>query len=288
MGKGGELCSPPFAIMYLPLFMIRTRDFFLFLLTVLFLVVGISATVVQDLAPLGGQAGTAILSMPAEIPPPVDGVEAVVVSAPQLDRPSLLAQMKAKVAALGGVVIASVTPEPEAPIPAEEETPAAVADAPLLCPGYQNASWADFPGAQFKEVEGARVVYREGVPVPPVINPIEATGTIALPPVSTDIVLAQLPMRTSPLSVPACLPQDVVGIATDGSLIRNNEVALYTVFGSETLVGYALDGFPIYGVNAGAATDACGGMMVGGIYRYYLSTDREHIIHCFSGTPATL
>jgi hypothetical protein len=270
--------------------MIRTRDFFLFLLTVLFLVVGISATVVHDVAPLGSQAGSAILSMPEEIPPPVEGVKAVVVSAPELDRPSLLAQMKAKVAALGGVVVASVTSEPEAAAtPEDEETPALVTtDTSLECGGYQNVAWASFPGAQFKEVEGARLVYREGAPVPVVESTVEATGTIALPPVSTDIVLAQLPLRTSPLATPSCIPQDVVGIATDGSLIRNNEVALYTVFGSGTLVGYALDGFPIYGVNAGAATDACGGMIVGGIYRYYLSTDREHILHCFSGTPVSL
>lgn len=269
--------------------MIRTRDFFLFLLTVLFLVIGISVTAVQDLSPITGQVGTAFLSMPEEIPPPVEGVEAVVVNAPTPDRPSLLAQMRAKVAALGGVVVASVTAEPEVPVSESEEVlPVVVADTPLQCPGYQSVAWAGFPGAHFKEVEGARIVYRAGAPVVPVITPVEATGTIALPPLPTDVILAQLPLRTSPLPAPSCLPHDVVGIAIDGSLIRNDEVALYTVFGSETRVGYALDGFPIYGVNAGARTDACGGMMVEGIYRYYLSTDREHILHCFSGTPVSL
>ncbi|MBY0310345.1 hypothetical protein K2Q16_04345 [Patescibacteria group bacterium] len=268
--------------------MIRTRDFFLFALTVLFLVVGISATIVQDLSLPSGQTGMVLLSMPDELPSPVEGHEAVVVSAPEPDRPSLLASMKAKVAALGGVVVASVTPDPVQSTAGGEEEVAEVEDAPLLCAGYEDVVWAGFAGAQFKEVEGARIVYREGVSVVPVTPTDMSTGTIALPPVSTDSILAQLPLRTSPFPSPACLPQDVVGIATDGSLIRNNEVALYTVFGSETLVGYALDGFPIYGVNAYAKTDACGGIMVGGMYRYFLSTEREHILHCFSGAPVSL
>jgi hypothetical protein len=84
------------------------------------------------------------------------------------------------------------------------------------------------------------------------------------------------------------LPTDVVGIAQDGSLIRESEMALYGVFGGETLVGYALDGFPIYGSNPGAATDHCGGMMVGGQYRYYLSPERDSVINCFAGVPVTL
>lgn len=286
LGKGGEQSSPPFAIM--SLLMIRTRDFFLFALTVLFLVVGISATVVRDLGPLSTQTGAAILSMPEELPPPVEGVKAVVVSAPALDRTSLLAQMKAKVAALGGEITASVAPELPAATPEGEEIPAVVSDTPLVCTGYRSVAWVGFPGAKFKEVEGARIVYRDGVPVTPIVSTVGATGTSALPPVPADEVLVQLPLRTSPLATPSCIPQDVVGIATDGSLIRNNEVALYTVFGSETLVGYALDGFPIYGVSTGGSVDACGGMIAGGMYRYYLSLEREYILNCFSGTPVSL
>jgi hypothetical protein len=185
-------------------------------------------------------------------------------------------------------VVENVTPEPETPVTENDVVPAEVTNEPLLCAGYQEVQWAGFPGAQFKEVEGARLVYRLGVPVEPINLVSDATSTIPVPPTSTDVVLAQLPLRTSPLSSPTCLPHDVVGIATDGSLIRNNEVALYTVFGGETLIGYALDGFPLYGVDDDAGTDSCGGVMVGGMYRYFLSLEREHILHCFSGTPVSL
>jgi hypothetical protein len=69
--------------------------------------------------------------------------------------------------------------------------------------------------------------------------------------------------------------------------MRNNELALYTVFGPDTLVGYSLDGFPIYGPST-VATDSCGGAMVGGVYRYVLSAERPGLLTCFAATPARL
>jgi hypothetical protein len=97
----------------------------------------------------------------------------------------------------------------------------------------------------------------------------------------------QLPTRTTPSTNPTCLASDVIGIATDGSLIRNNEVGLYGIFGADTLIGYALDGFPIYGAGVGAV-DACGGVVVSGVYRYQIQLKNETIINCFAGTPVSL
>jgi hypothetical protein len=79
----------------------------------------------------------------------------------------------------------------------------------------------------------------------------------------------------------------VIGITIGGSLIRNNEVGVYGVFGGDTLVGYALDGFPIYGTS-GQKTDICGGGMIGGQYRYMISSSRGTIINCFAGTPVAI
>ena len=87
--------------------------------------------------------------------------------------------------------------------------------------------------------------------------------------------------------MPTCLYSDVVGIAQDGSLIRNNEVGLYSVFGSDTLIGYALDGFPIYG-KIKESGDKCGGSVVNGQYRYSLSDQREFILNCFSAPPVRM
>jgi len=82
-----------------------------------------------------------------------------------------------------------------------------------------------------------------------------------------------------------CLNSSVVGIALDGSLIKNNENGLYNIFSKESLVGYARDGFPIYGLNNSVKTDTCGGTIEGGQYRYYLSTERNGVLGCFSGSP---
>jgi hypothetical protein len=79
----------------------------------------------------------------------------------------------------------------------------------------------------------------------------------------------------------------VIGISKNGSLIRNTDVAGYGSFGGDTLVGYALDGFPIYGA-ADKRTDICGGLMEDGQYRYQISNSRDTIITCYVGSPISL
>ena len=82
-------------------------------------------------------------------------------------------------------------------------------------------------------------------------------------------------------------PSDVIGIALDGSLIKNNEYSLYSIFREETLIGYALDGFPIYGQSE-VSTDECGGILADNQYRYYLSKERKAVLYCYSGTPVEI
>jgi len=97
--------------------------------------------------------------------------------------------------------------------------------------------------------------------------------------------VAWLPAFKSSGGAENCLNSSVVGIALDGSLIRNNENSLYSIFSKETLLGYARDGFPIYGLNNTAKLDTCGGVMEGGQYRYYLSAERDGVLGCFSAAP---
>jgi hypothetical protein len=104
---------------------------------------------------------------------------------------------------------------------------------------------------------------------------------------ATPFVRLEVPKTVLP-SAPTCIASDVVGVAIDGSLIRNDEYALYGVFGEGTLIGYALDGAGIYGQTNSIATDACGGVVIDGSYRYYLSGERPAVIGCFGAVPQVI
>ncbi len=269
----------------------RTRDLFLVGVIVLFLLSAIGLTWWQQLARDVSDVATAWLGYETTVSVPAS-TTAIVVNEVAENRPARLAAMQERVAAELGVPRsvpettapttasgASDTPtEPEVVAIEEESTQA---DAGVqLCPNYTLARVAWSPhGILFQESEGVRVVFRDvtdSTPVDLADAQLERT------------VLAQLPLRQFPLPTTQCLPTDVIGIAQDGSLIRNNEVALYGIFRAETVIGYALDGFPIHGANPGAPVDSCGGMVVDGQYRYYLDNNRDGLINCFAGIPVTL
>jgi hypothetical protein len=258
----------------------RTRDFLLFLLTVAFLVIGIASTIGIDLSVARQQA--ALVSFNQGSGEEVI-YQAVLPEAAPDTRVSRITELKDKVAAFLGVN-KDVFVETEEEVVVEEVVAAADLGSIQTCSNYAplNVAWSP-SNLNFEIVEGARIVYRE-VATPAIVPVPTSTSTEALPIfVARDVVL-QLPLRTAPLANKTCLSSDVVGIALDGSLIRNNEQGLYGVFGESTLIGYALDGFPIYGLSKQAA-DSCGGSMSSGEYRYYLSSEREGILGCFSGVP---
>jgi hypothetical protein len=155
------------------------------------------------------------------------------------------------------------------------------------CPGFTEyvGVWP-VEGVSIDVVEGARLVYQDIVSEYE-LAPTTATSGTVLPPDTQRDVLLQLPIRTASMPGISCLASDVIGVAKDGSLIRNNEASLYGVFGSNTLIGYTLDGFPIYGM-ADFAGDACGGQTVNGQYGYYLSANRKEILNCFVAVPISL
>lgn len=258
--------------------MFRTRDFILVFTTVVFLLVAISATVWHSL-----------LSTPFE----ALGIElvaetqsehsAVIAESSEMTRGDRLASLKQKIGQGGVVISAAAVPEP-----ALEETELVVT-APVEILGEQRCPLYSPYGGQwpsatlvFAVVEGSRIVYTETIP--DVVSVDTSSTSIDVAPTSVRTVYAQLPVRSIPSLSISCVQSDVIGVAQDGSLIRNNEAGLYGVFGSDTLIGYALDGFPIYG-SSGAPTDSCGGTVVAGQYRYQLSPDRDVIINCYSAAP---
>ena len=145
------------------------------------------------------------------------------------------------------------------------------------CSLYQASGglW-DARGVKMVVSEGARVFYRDGT----------ATASVGSTTTPTREVLAELPLRKNG-SGSYCIPSDVIGITENGYLIRNNEVNLFTSYGGNSLIGYALDGLPIYGAS-GSKVDECGGAVVGGQYRYVLDAGRATVIACYAGTPIAI
>ena len=72
----------------------------------------------------------------------------------------------------------------------------------------------------------------------------------------------------------------------NGQLIFNGEVSAYQGRGNNELIGYARDGYPIYGLTAGEV-DACGGLETPAGYRYVVSSDRSHLLGCYKAAPQT-
>lgn len=265
-----------------------TRDFAIFLGLVAFLLAGITATGTSDMY-WGGQ-GAAVAEF-ADTPTEEVTYSAVLpTEEPGEARADRVRTLSAKVGDFLAVVGEAVLPEPEPEptvVAGAGEEDSAVYGAVMTCSEYgrSNPIWTP-QGLEFEVVEGALLVYREQtVLAEPVVD--EASTTISLMPTTEREVVLQLPHRLFATGANVCLGTDVVGIALDGSLIRNTDYTAYRVFGSETQIGYALDGYAIYG-SASFATDTCGGSDVSGEYRYYLSNEREGVLGCFSATPASL
>lgn len=256
--------------------MFRTRNYAVALGTLSLLAVsGTLAYVLPDVMAYGQTAGVAFSEDTSE------SFSATTEQPEVTSREDLLSAMRKKIAGRKNIVAVAETKEPE--VTTEEETPvpeegAKEESGELRCTGYQtaNIAWSS-AGVKIEEVEGARLVYKEGTPT--------MVGSTSIP---TRDTLAQLPLRTLPSSADNCIATDVVGISKSGALMRNTEVLAYSGFGASVLVGYALDGFPIYGGAHSGSVDKCGGATVGGQYRYFVGSDQETVINCFSASPIRL
>lgn len=263
--------------------MFRTRDFILVFTIVVFLVMAIGVTFWQSAGSAGapGNQLTLVNSVATQ-----DGAIADVPE--ELSRTDRVAQMKAKIAERGEVIGAPETLMPDDEQEVATEVTLATTSEALLSVEQRCALYAAFAGAwpsteiQFEVVEGSRIVFTEQAAP---ISTSASTSLIAAVPQRTTYL--QLPIRSVPSPAISCVASDVIGVAQDGSLIRNSEVGLYGVFGQDTLIGYALDGFPIYG-RSEKSTDSCGGVVEAGQYNYYIAADREVIINCFAAAPAKI
>lgn len=255
--------------------MLRTRDFILLFTTVVFLVMAIGVTWFTQSPP----SEQTIPSAP-EAPADVSGV-VTAVSETTMTRAERLAALRAKIADSELVIAAPVDNSPAVVPENGLATSSVTLSTPITCAGYITPAEPGWPATAIEviEAEGVRQYFTtETVTV--------TQGTTTSEVIRRDVLLA-LPLRTTPLSQPSCIPTDIIGVALDGSLIRNSESGLYAIFSSETLIGYALDGFPLYGTGS-APVDQCGGRQVANQYRYELSPTRSVILNCFASQPQPL
>lgn len=254
--------------------MLRTRDYFLLLVTIVFLLVAISATILTQT-----NADEKKFEKATLVPESDSEYSVVVTDDFEAERADRLASLREKIERDGSLFIYETPPTPE------PETEEAVEDGialteELRCANYSlyTSAWSA-AGVEFTEVEGVRLVFRETAQ-----TQVVGTSTQSQP---QREILAELPVRSVPFGAYSCIPSNVIGITIGGALIYNDNAQLFAPFAEGTLLGYALDGFPIYGTSA-APTDACGGRTVAGSYRYQLSTERDTVVNCFVGRPIQL
>lgn len=256
----------------------RTRDFILIFTAITFLVSAIGVTVFmqESRVDLTVETNQALQQQLAAVG--VEDYSARISTREELTRSQRVEQMREKIAQSAELrapdPVSEEVPEDEplaTTTPAEELAVAAELD---QCPSFvQYLGFWDARGLSVVDTEGATLVIRQ-------TQSLTGSSTQA-------VTVLQLPKRLAPAPGQSCINSDVIGIANDGSLIRNDELALYSVFSSDTRIGYALDGFPIYGTGS-QIVDECGGRIQNGQYRYELQPDREVVINCFSAAPVSL
>ncbi len=271
--------------------MIRTRDVFLFVTVLVFLLVAIGNVLLFSNSDKKVEEETFV----AFISGNNDGTAITTIRT--LDREKNIQRLKEKIANSSELVTPS--PSVESAINSSSDTVSSQLDSSS---GVQRCLYPDdalalVPRWPLKDVEvgvaeGARVVTQLVTLEAPNILGQQGTSSTSTPKVvpsvqNTTRTLLQMPIIPIKNTEVSCVPSEVVGVTLRGLLIFNGDVNAYRGASSETLIGYARDGFPIYGMYDGEV-DACGGYDSSTGYRYTLSPDRDYVVGCYVGTPQKL
>ena len=119
-----------------------------------------------------------------------------------------------------------------------------------------------------------------------IVHTVETSSSSASTTVITTILM-NIPQNPLVTGSAHCVPSDVIGVTLSGKLMRNADTQFYRAYGPNYLIGYARDGFPIYG-SYGGETDSCGGYMDPSGYRYSITPKNDFIVGCFVADPAML
>lgn len=263
--------------------MIRTRDFVLFIAILLFLGVGIATTV------FNGRSD-------ADVPNSLTLTEGASTAGglqedTLLDRSSTIARLREKIKNSDTVIAVSpsVTADTAAVEQSEDFTDAAAPgglqrciagdDSLALVPSWPlNKTEFLVEGTTRSVITTKQVVVRTNVSTTsPAAEMIETVTT----------ALLTMPLLPVKLAVAACVPSEVIGVSERGMLLFNRDMRAYSSVPENVRIGYARDGFPIYGVYSGEV-DQCGGYEHPTGYRYTVSPEREYVIGCYVAEPQAL
>ena len=259
--------------------MLRTRDLVLYVLVVLFLVIGITATwqLGEDAPSIDNVAAVNLINSGEEF-----GVAA---EADTDNRQANIARLKEKIAAGEGDLSAappvfdSVDQIPDVEVDADVNDEV-IPPTDLQCPATENKYSNLWPkdGVKFAVVEGSRILSYETY--------VEKTvGSSTVMSTSTNTFM-QIPIAKVRSSTDTCLVDSVVAVTTTGEPIMNGSASQYYNLNEYALAGYALDGLPIYGPVTDTSTlDSCGGRTTQSGYQYHVRTDDSKILGCYAAKP---
>jgi len=269
--------------------MIRTRDLVVFVIVFLCVSTGATITFVRNFSPNSFNLRGTILV-------PVSSSESVITAvAPSTpnNRDNIIARLREAILHDGTPISTVSVEEPQKK---EEIITTDPQETPVTPTSLQRCGGMDdslqaltlWPLQDvFVEVrEGMRLVeHIEQVVVANSTGQGTTTATSSIPVSQTQTTPLLRMLLYPPLAVTTtCVPSDSIGVTSTGALMSNNDARLYYSRKSDELLGYARDGFPIYGLYEGK-TDDCGGYLHPEGYRYTISKQRNEILHCFVGVP---
>jgi hypothetical protein len=112
-----------------------------------------------------------------------------------------------------------------------------------------------------------------------------ATTSLLQPPAVVTKTLVRMEMYPNKQPSATCVAGDIIGVTISGALLSNSDAQFYRQSSVDQLLGYAKDGFPVYGLYAGEV-DSCGGYMHPEGYRYTIREGSSFILGCYAGIPS--
>ena len=249
--------------------MIRTRDFLLYVLVLVFLALAIGTTVVIN------RSDVQVVSQP--VPAFGESTEPKAAADISSEGENALNRLRTKIAAGEGQILSAPPVMTSVDTPTEPLVEVSVVNyCNMVAPHPVTKAWPE------------TVMVRETASMYQVIGETELTVPNGS---STNIVIEEFPFQLIPKnsergSYDTCLPDTTIGVDINGQPLDNRNVDRYRAFDYSDLIGYARDGIPIYGTApVEAQLDVCGGMDTSSGYSYFIQPESEGIISCYAQIP---